>query len=1102
MSPPFTAARRAPARRRLARFAAIAGAATAAAASPARAQGPGEVPALRPPPAEADLAPEGPLVRFEVVSTDPAWPVPVPERFALRPGELASGARLRRAARELVEGGMAAEVGVESWREGAGVAVRFVAVARRRVAAVRVRGDADVSDVLRASGVERGRALTPPLLRAAEAAAVERLKLRGYPLASVRSSLRETDDPRAAVVLVDVSAWPPRLLAGVRREVVDRPPSDRAAAALLAGYAVGRGDLADEEALDEADRALGESLRARGYVRAAVEHRLYEANGRTYALVSARLGPLVGLVYEGNRALDADQLNDVVDLEKESDRTPSRVEQKVREQYRRLGFYDVEVAVEVRGGPDEPVNHWAVRVREGERVRVVSRAYPCLNARAGGPGEGWAGARRARELDDEIDSFLEEDLPGATLLGPVDPRRVAELYGPGGTTGARPAPLELKPREVFAPESYDRAIAHLEDLYRAEGYLSVLVGPLQVLRRRCDPRSPPGLCRPLPPPPLPEPKCAFDSQGLPLEEPPLPREALCRPDPARGLRCEPEVALRIPVRPGPRARLHDVAFEGAVSVPETELFEASGLKLGDPASNVAVDAARRAILDRYRDDGYAFAEVRAGVELSPDKQRARVRFVVVERQRVVVGRVIVRGAEATDEATVLGRLRLAPGDPYRQQRARQSEELLATLGVFSSVTIALEDPEVPATRKNVVVTVVERRPQYLEFRPGLSSGEGVRGLLEYGHRNVGGRAIQLTLRLQANYLPTFFIPEQRVRENFDRLSLTERIERRNSLGLQFPDVFHPALRLGVDLIDVRDNARDFGLTKHAVLPALTFRPERQVAVTLGASLERNDVRTYSGESIDEYVQGIGTDSDLARLLRVPDGLTLVVAQRVSATWDRRDNPLGATRGTLLTGSVEHAHAYPIDTSEGARDADFLRWTGGVGGYVRLSERGLAFALLLRGGVIQHLIRGSQTYPDRLFFLGGYDSFRGLFRDSLLPQDLADEILARPRYDQADPELDQWREAARLAVRGGDVFLNPRSELRVPLWGPLETTLFVDAGNVWVDPARIEPWRLRYAAGSGLRFATPIGPVALDYGINLDPRPWEGFGTFHFSIGLF
>ena len=67
---------------------------------------------------------------------------------------------------------------------------------------------------------------------------------------------------------------------------------------------------------------------------------------------------------------------------------------------------------------------------------------------------------------------------------------------------------------------------------------------------------------------------------------------------------------------------------------------------------------------------------------------------------------------------------------------------------------------------------------------------------------------------------------------------------------------------------------------------------------------------------------------------------------------------------------------------------------------------------------------------------------------------------------------------------------------------VHTTLFMDSGNVWVEPEAFEPWKLRYASGSGLRIATPIGPLAFDYGINLDRRSWEDFGAFHFSIGLF
>jgi outer membrane translocation and assembly module TamA len=53
--------------------------------------------------------------------------------------------------------------------------------------------------------------------------------------------------------------------------------------------------------------------------------------------------------------------------------------------------------------------------------------------------------------------------------------------------------------------------------------------------------------------------------------------------------------------------------------------------------------------------------------------------------------------------------------------------------------------------------------------------------------------------------------------------------------------------------------------------------------------------------------------------------------------------------------------------------------------------------------------------------------------------------------------------------------------------------------------------LRTAVGTGLRLQTPIGPIVLDYGINLsrlidgpnDPRyTYEDFGAFNFAIGLF
>src|SRR5690606_1698598 len=175
------------------------------------------------------------------------------------------------------------------------------------------------------------------------------------------------------------------------------------------------------------------------------------------------------------------------------------------------------------------------------------------------------------------------------------------------------------------------------------------------------------------------------------------------------------------------------------------------------------------------------------------------------------------------------------------------------------------------------------------------------------------------------------------------------------------------------------------------------------------------------------------------------------AQRLGATWDRRDNPLGATSGTLVSASAEHVRAIPVgETADAEGDptdpfrattSDFMRYTARVAGYVRLNERGLALAVSLRGGVNQQLIPGSRTYPDRLFFLGGMDSIRGFLQDSLVPEDIAQELL-HPQDLSAPLNLRQ------VVIRGGDAFINPRAELRIPLTTSVSTALFVDAGNLW------------------------------------------------------
>ena len=87
------------------------------------------------------------------------------------------------------------------------------------------------------------------------------------------------------------------------------------------------------------------------------------------------------------------------------------------------------------------------------------------------------------------------------------------------------------------------------------------------------------------------------------------------------------------------------------------------------------------------------------------------------------------------------------------------------------MTVGPAEPDLPARVKPVLISVSERRSQMLDFRAGVSTAEGIRGGFEYGYRNLFGKAIGLTLRVQlANQ---FFLD----------LSAGDQLNQRSKMGL-------------------------------------------------------------------------------------------------------------------------------------------------------------------------------------------------------------------------------------------------------------------------------------------------------------------------------
>jgi outer membrane protein insertion porin family len=1068
------------------------------------------VPALRPPLDSAAFVGR-PLSRVEVVVAGARWRGPAPSVRA-EPGQLLSPELVRRSLDELLETGKFAEAHAEIEVEGDGILLRFRVTPRRVIADVRVSGGALAEDVLlRAVGAQVGRELVESDLTAMQARLRAEHARHGFPQAQAQVLAIDTDDPLRVALRIDLTPGPPRRI-DERKFFAWPDPEEPVLRGLLRRYQVGRGDRADQEQLDLADRAFEQLLRARGFHRAVVAHELApDQRGKLLLNVNVRADQRIVISFEGNRLFDADELTAALGLDDTDDRSPESLAEKLRQHYLMRGRLDVQVTPSLRTRAGSAVSELVFTLREGEALRVASRRYPCLTHFDAG------------QVDAEIDSFLAE-LPGGELFGPVDPRVTEPLYGPRSGTGMRHAPRDFTPYQYYVPDVYEKAVEHLRDLYRAEGYLSASVGPLSIVRRACDRRSPVGQCLQAGREIQPQATCSYDDVGVPLEQQALDQTLNCVPDPKQGKHCSRDISVHLPIRLGPRTYLHDVSFEGNRALVESRLFAASELELNVPLSQAEMDRARRRVLDSYAEEGFAFADAEVELDLSRDHTRGRARFVISEREQVRVSRIVIKGADTTSERLIRSRIALQPGGVYRRSLVRRTEERLATLGVFGSVSVGFEDPYVPAREKVVVITVEERLAQYVDVRPGLSSGEGFRISFEYGHRNLAGEAIQLTLRSQLNFLPQQFIIEEDVRAKHE--AVETRFGRHNSASVEFPEIgLGPLFRLNVEAIDVRDNARDYSLVKDAFIPTLIFRPERRLSAQLGGSLELNTATILGDTSgLADYVQQSGQRTTF----RVPEGTTFVIAQRASTTWDQRDVPLDATRGFLISGTVEHVHAKPVgetatlaasSSGNGPFDpvvSDFMQYTSRIAGYIPIRKRGAALALSFRWGINSQLIKGSHTYPDRLFFMGGVDTIRGFSQDSLIPEDIAQQLLDARALAESDPGDNELLEVDRILIRGGDVFVNPRAELRIPITGSVQTALFVDTGNLWssLRAFRELSFRLRYAAGTGIRISTPVGPLVFDYGFNLErildqlnpdrkrQRFWEDLGAFHFSIGLF
>lgn len=136
------------------------------------------------------------------------------------------------------------------------------------------------------------------------------------------------------------------------------------------------------------------------------------------------------------------------------------------------------------------------------------------------------------------------------------------------------------------------------------------------------------------------------------------------------------------------------------------------------------------------------------------------------------------------------------------------------------------------------------------------------------------------------------------------------------------------------------------------------------------------------------------------------------------------------------------------------------------GNFQFAVRGMA------GGIITKDSIGFVPVEDR-FYAGGANSIRGWGRSKLGPK------------------------RATGTPSGGKSIVELGVELRHPLFLGMYGAAFVDVGNVWKEDFHYPIKEFAYAAGVGLRYDTPIGPIRFDVSMPL----WNEKKTPQFFISV-
>lgn len=512
------------------------------------------------------------------------------------------------------------------------------------------------------------------------------------------------------------------------------------------------------------------------------------------------------------------------------------------------------------------------------------------------------------------------------------------------------------------------------------------------------------------------------------------------------------------VREGPPFRVNTIELKGANALPghlQDELRCVLLIRTGERFDYEDFEKDLGALRQRLLSKSYYDAKITGRVSVNTETQRVDVRYRVKPGKAKTIAHVTTIDSDFLPQDSIDARLKPLEGQAYSPEVIRTAEGRLYALDLVSATSFDVDsDPE--TTDIDMEVRLGQALKNELRFGGGFLSDSD-----------------NTIVRAQANYLRRrFFHPLRRLRIDLRSEYFIEAarpgfsgvidILRHDPLG-----ILRSQLTYGIA----------YGLNQYSGFQSLSIALRGFFDQPLID--DRLNLRISPG--ITSYTVNIGSDLLRQSQLVEAAGLTgaLFTRLRGELSFDGRNNPIDPSSGWFSALAVEIGKV--LDNEK----PGYMLLSPRLNGYLPLGTRRVIGALRLSGTA--NLGQSPLPLPARVFG-GGSGKHRGFARRTLSPGVVDD---------------------GNYLTVGGEFSVLATIEMRVDVikifkrWAGI--VVFGDAGDVALRNQELLLSPPHIGAGAGLRYATPVGPLRLDFGFRLnrdgpqEPAPGQSW-AFHLAIG--